>query len=59
MEVVCFKNMIGDQILMMSLFKKLQLRKKKVKKSKKNYMVKRVNQFLFLEWININVRLKR
>ena len=58
MEVACFRNMIGDQILTMNLSKKLLLRKKKVKRSKKSFTEKKVSQFLFQEWININVRLK-
>jgi hypothetical protein len=59
MGVAYFKSMIGDQILTMNLFKKSQLRKEKVKKSKKSFMEKKVSQFLSLEWININVRLKQ
>jgi hypothetical protein len=55
MEEDCFKNTTGDQILMMSSFKKLQLKKEKIKISRKSYMEKKDNQYLFLEWININV----
>jgi hypothetical protein len=55
MEEDCFKNTTGGRILMMSLFKKLLLKKEIIKKYKKNYMEKKDNQFLFLAWINISV----
>jgi hypothetical protein len=51
----CFKNTTGGRILMMSLFKKLLLKKEIIKRYRKNYMEKKDNQFLFLAWINISV----
>ena len=51
----CFKNMTGGQILMMSSFKKLLLRRKKIKKYRKSCMEIKDSLYLYLAWINISV----